>query len=177
MASFNSDPNKKSFIKYNLKNLTNHLEIKFRFATLQPNQSKALILFMGNLQNKTQNPHFIVDFLSISLESGILCFRINLGHGTKLLSTPINAALREQLVFFGHHKQFVWLIVVPEDIDKTRPIVGETPLSFHALNVSPHLYVGGHESYTGHPFLTSYHGFKGCIYDIEIRDHLNVNFR
>ncbi|CAG2181887.1 unnamed protein product, partial [Oppiella nova] len=82
-----------------------------------------------------------------------------------------------QLVFFGHHKQFVWLIVVPEDIDKTRPIVGETPLSFHALNVSPHLYVGGHESYTGHPFLTSYHGFKGCIYDIEIRDHLNVNFR
>ena len=74
LASF---PNKESYIKHNLKNLSNHLEIKFRFATQNMNQSKALILFMSN-QNKNHN---IIDFLSISLDSGVLFFTINLGHG------------------------------------------------------------------------------------------------
>ncbi len=179
LALFNANGSP-SFIKYKLQNLTNHLEIRFRFATLNIYQNKALLLFMGNRKSKN---NFIIDFMSISLEFGYLFFRIHLGHGItnyysfrnflndckiilgiESLSTAIDTNLTEQMVLFGHHKQFVWLIVVPPDNQKIKPIIGKTPLSFKSLNVSPFLYAGGHENFKGHPFLHSLTGFQGFNY-------------
>ena len=79
LSSFNLNSSK-SYAKYNLQNLSNHLEIKFRFATKDVNQSKALLLFMCNETNES-NYQTYDDFMSITVDSGWLSFTINLGQG------------------------------------------------------------------------------------------------
>ena len=44
------------------------------------------------------------------------------------------------------------------------------PLHHRFLNVDPYLWVGGHEDWAAHPALAGgLVGFKGCIYDVELR--------
>lgn len=73
------------------------------------------------------------------------------------MSNEINDTLIEHIVLVGHHKRFVWLMV-----DNSENIItGRTPKYYKFLNVSPYLFVGGHETFTQHPFLKLLRGFKG----------------
>lgn len=74
-----------------------------------------------------------------------------------MLSNEINDTLTEHIVLVGHHKRFVWLVV-----DNSENIItGRTPKYYKFLNVSPYLFVGGHETFIQHPFLNLLRGFKG----------------
>ncbi|KAH7642766.1 hypothetical protein DERF_003974 [Dermatophagoides farinae] len=172
-AAFNIGTNK-SFVRYRLAyNIEEFFEIRFRFIAHPIEQRNGLLMFLSHISNpKNDNSTFIQDFVSLVYLDKILHLKLNMGQGERTLKTTTESNMTEQMVLFGRYRQLFWLLVIPSGMDsKLRPQVGQTFTVLHEKhsNIDPYLYVGGHDDWKTHPALYNLTGFKGCIYDIEIR--------
>ncbi|RWS23895.1 hypothetical protein B4U80_02642 [Leptotrombidium deliense] len=162
--AFGSRGDNVSYLSYSMSHFTSgeHLELRLRLITENIKQKSAIIAFMG--QDNQYTPELSDDYLSISLHKGYLVYRINLGFGTKILTTALKANNTIETVYFGHHRQFVWL-VTKDDVQ----YASRVPRKYRALNVSPDLYIGGHKNISQHLALTNHRSFKGCVFNVEAR--------
>ncbi|OTF72473.1 hypothetical protein BLA29_005329 [Euroglyphus maynei] len=185
-ASFNIGMNNNSFVRYRLAyNIDEFFEIRFRFIAQPIEQRNGLLMFMSNIISNDDNSTIMsngYDFLSLVYMDKILQLKLNIGHGERTLKTTIETNMTEQMVLFGHYRHLFWLLIIPSEMNnKLRPQVGHVSnnsttqidsLTYrkHHLNLDPrYLFVGGHDDWNAHPALLNLTGFKGCIYDIEIR--------
>ncbi|UXI21239.1 hypothetical protein NH340_JMT07182 [Sarcoptes scabiei] len=185
LGSIQNGPNK-SFIKYKLSpyNLQEFFEIRFRFLPNPLDQNNSLLMFMSQFSSSSpsSSSSMMMDhgnnLLSLIYQNKFLILSLNLGQGESSVKAPIETNITEQMVLFGRFKQIFWLLVIPNLFDsKLKPQIGRTPLHKTTLDVDPFLYVGGHEDWSSHTALSGLQGFKGCIYDIEIRVSRQSQFK
>uniref|UniRef100_A0A182JZL7 Protein eyes shut n=1 Tax=Anopheles christyi TaxID=43041 RepID=A0A182JZL7_9DIPT len=125
----------------------------------------SLLAFIGQPYNhQDQSDHFSVSFIQ-----GFILVTWNLGSGPRRIFTqqPIQVQpTRPTTIHTGRNGRTAWL-----SIDGKMNISGNSPGSSRKLNVSPQLYIGGHEgvNFSSLPHdLPLHSGFQGCLFDIRL---------
>uniref|UniRef100_A0A182QZ83 Protein eyes shut n=1 Tax=Anopheles farauti TaxID=69004 RepID=A0A182QZ83_9DIPT len=125
----------------------------------------SLLAFIGQpYDHHDQSDHFSVSFIQ-----GFILVTWNLGSGPRRIFTqqPIQVQpTRPTTIHAGRNGRTAWL-----SIDGKVNISGNSPGSSTKLNVSPLLYIGGHEgvNFSSLPHdLPLHSGFQGCLFDIRL---------
>uniref|UniRef100_A0A182NE63 Protein eyes shut n=1 Tax=Anopheles dirus TaxID=7168 RepID=A0A182NE63_9DIPT len=125
----------------------------------------SLLAFIGQpYDHHDQSDHFSVSFIQ-----GFILVTWNLGSGPRRIFTqqPIQVQpTRPTTIHAGRNGRTAWL-----SIDGKVNISGNSPGSSNKLNVSPQLYIGGHEgvNFSSLPHdLPLHSGFQGCLFDIRL---------
>uniref|UniRef100_A0A182VJ43 Crumbs n=1 Tax=Anopheles merus TaxID=30066 RepID=A0A182VJ43_ANOME len=125
----------------------------------------SLLAFIGQpYDHHDQSDHFSVSFIQ-----GFILVTWNLGSGPRRIFTqqPIQVQpTRPTTIHTGRNGRTAWL-----SIDGKVNISGNSPGSSRKLNVSPQLYIGGHEgvNFSSLPHdLPLHSGFQGCLFDIRL---------
>ncbi|KAK9879790.1 hypothetical protein WA026_006852 [Henosepilachna vigintioctopunctata] len=154
-----------SYVAYSIpKELSNNLEIKFKFLPTDMDQI-SMLLFIG----QTGHHDMFSDHVAVSLIKGYVMLTWNLGSGPRRIFTnqPLQKGLNDYTVHLGLRGRRAWLYV--ENIGN---ITGRSPGSFENLDVDSVLFIGGHESryFNKLPHdLPQHSGFMGCIFDIRLK--------
>lgn len=197
---FNLEDSDDSFLKYRLPyDLSEFFEIRFRFISheLDGEAREALLMFIDKSVDHSKmvlNPYGkrtsnAGDFISLVYHRRRVVLRLSLDNAERSLEMSTAANLTEQMVLFGRYRQLFWLLVVPEfggnnnnnnittsTNNNLVPLVGHIQATTELFNIEPFLFVGGHEQLRTHPALARLKGFKGCIYDIDVRVSRLSNF-
>ncbi|XP_052892396.1 protein eyes shut [Anopheles moucheti] len=125
----------------------------------------SLLAFIG----QPYDHHDLSDHFSVSFIQGFILVTWNLGSGPRRIFTqqPIQVqSSRPTTIHAGRNGRTAWL-----SIDGKVNISGNSPGSSRKLNVSPQLYIGGHEgaNFSSLPHdLPLHSGFQGCLFDIRL---------
>ncbi|CAL8285028.1 unnamed protein product [Arctogadus glacialis] len=156
-----------SFLAYSpVPGLSAFYEIRLRF-TLANNASAMrdnLVLYSGQKGHGDDGD----DFLVLGLRNGRVVHKFNLGSGVgAVVSDRLNSQLHIHSVVLGRSGRTGWL-----KVDGQRTRTGSSGGALEALNLPPHLYVGGYSEYVPEllPLGARFRlGFQGCIFDVQLR--------
>ncbi|XP_055637815.1 protein eyes shut [Toxorhynchites rutilus septentrionalis] len=153
-----------SFVAYPVSfPLEDQFEFSFKIIPTTSSQI-SLLAFLGQQDHTERSDHFSVSFIQ-----GFILVTWNLGSGPRRIFTqqPIHVQpARPTTINVGRNGRLAWL-----SIDGKVNISGNSPGSSSKLNVSPYLYIGGHEkgNFSDLPHdLPLHSGFQGCLFDIHI---------
>ncbi|XP_065093274.1 protein eyes shut [Ochlerotatus camptorhynchus] len=154
-----------SYVAYPVSfSLEDRFEFSFKIIPTTISQI-SLLAFVGQLDEYAdKSDHFSVSFIQ-----GFILVTWNLGSGPRRIFTqqPVHVQpARPTTINVGRNGRLAWL-----SIDGKVNISGNSPGSSSKLNVSPHLYIGGHEqaNFSNLPHdLPLHSGFQGCLFDINI---------
>ncbi|XP_058820383.1 protein eyes shut [Topomyia yanbarensis] len=154
-----------SYVAYPVSfSLEDRFEFSFKIIPTTTSQI-SLLAFVGQLDDHTERG----DHFSVSFIQGFILATWNLGSGPRRIFTqqPIHVQpARPTTINVGRNGRLAWL-----SIDGKINISGNSPGSSSKLNVSPYLYIGGHENvnFSSLPHdLPLHSGFQGCLFDINI---------
>ncbi|KAJ3655012.1 hypothetical protein Zmor_014159 [Zophobas morio] len=153
-----------SYVAYPIPNgISENMELRFRFTPSMMDQI-SLLMFMG------QKGHhdYYSDHMAVSFVKGYIMLTWNLGSGPRRIFTsqPIEEGSGAYLVQVGRSGRRAWL-----NVDNIGNVTGRSPGNLVQLDVSPTLYLGGHDSlnFSTLPHdLPLHSGFSGCIFDVEL---------
>ncbi|XP_074032841.1 eyes shut isoform X2 [Leptinotarsa decemlineata] len=154
-----------SFVAYPFPDgISKNMELKFRIRPTTMEQI-SLLLFIG----QAGHHDFYSDHIAVSFVKGYIMLTWNLGSGPRRIFTsqPIKKGAKDYLIRLGHSGRRAWLYV--ENLGNT---TGRSPGTLVQLDVSPLLYIGGHDSknFSNLPHDLPLHtGFSGCIYGLEMK--------
>ncbi|XP_062549103.1 protein eyes shut isoform X2 [Armigeres subalbatus] len=154
-----------SYVAYPISfSLEDRFEFSFKIIPTTISQI-SLLAFVGQLDDHSERS----DHFSVSFIQGFILVTWNLGSGPRRIFTqqPVHVQpSRPTSINVGRNGRLSWL-----SIDGKVNISGNSPGSSSKLNVSPHLFIGGHEqaNFSSLPHdLPLHSGFQGCLFDIHI---------
>ncbi|XP_058452918.1 protein eyes shut [Malaya genurostris] len=154
-----------SYVAYPVSfSLEDRFEFSFKIIPTTTSQI-SLLAFVGQWDDHTERS----DHFSVSFIQGFILVTWNLGSGPRRIFTqqPIQVKpARPTTINVGRNGRLAWL-----SIDGKVNISGNSPGDSSKLNVSPYLYIGGHEhvNFSSLPHdLPLHSGFQGCLFDINI---------
>ncbi|RZC32093.1 eyes shut [Asbolus verrucosus] len=153
-----------SYVAYPIPGgITETMELRFRFTPSMMDQI-SILMFLG------QKGHhdYYSDHMAVSFVKGYIMLTWNLGSGPRRIFTtqPIEEGARDYLVQVGRSGRRAWL-----SVENLGNVTGRSPGNLVQLDVSPILYLGGHDSrnFSTLPHDLPLHtGFSGCIFDVEL---------
>ncbi|XP_055597303.1 protein eyes shut [Uranotaenia lowii] len=144
--------------------LEDRFEFSFKIIPTTTSQI-SLLAFLGQLDDHNERS----DHFSVSFIQGFILVTWNLGSGPRRIFTqqPILVQpARPTTINVGRSGRLAWL-----SVDGRVNISGNSPGGSSKLNVSPFLYIGGHEhmNFSNLPHdLPLHSGFQGCLFDVNI---------
>nr|XP_015835340.1 PREDICTED: protein eyes shut isoform X1 [Tribolium castaneum]XP_015835341.1 PREDICTED: protein eyes shut isoform X1 [Tribolium castaneum] len=153
-----------SYVAYPIPGgISENMEIRFRFLPTVMDQI-SLLMFMG----QKGHHNYYSDHMAVSFVKGYIMLTWNLGSGPRRIFTPqpIDEGAKNYQVRVGRSGRRAWL-----DVENLGNVTGRSPGNLIQLDVSPVLYLGGHDSlnFSTLPHDLPLHtGFSGCIFDVEL---------